>query len=69
MGFLLAPTGQVAVPRISRMMIVKDKRAFRKQLGELAATPGLARLMFAHGAPITDDAPGALRSVVAQLGG
>lgn len=69
MGFLLAPTGEVAVPRISRMMIVKDKRAFARNIGELAATPGLKRIMFAHGKPVDTDAAGELRKVVTQLGG
>jgi hypothetical protein len=69
MGFLLAPTGEVAVPRISRMMIVKDKRAFARHIGELAATPGLKRIMFAHGKPVDTDAAGELRKVVTQLGG
>lgn len=69
MGLLLAPTGRVSVPRVTRMMIVKDKRAFAKQIGELAAAPGLTRLMFAHGRPIETDAAGELRTVVSQLGG
>jgi hypothetical protein len=69
MGFLLAPTGEVAVPRISRMMIIKDKRAFARHIGELAATPGLKRIMFAHGKPVDTDAAGELRKVVTQLGG
>lgn len=69
MGFLLAPTGRVAVPRVARMMIVKDKRAFARQVGELAATPGLRRIMFAHGEPVDTDAAGELRKVVTQLGG
>lgn len=68
-GFLMGPTGRVSVPRVSRMMIVKDRRAFAKQVGELAATPGLRRLMFAHGRPVDTDPAGALRGVVAQLGG
>jgi hypothetical protein len=69
MGMLLAPTGQVAVPRVARMMIVKDKKAFARQVAELAATPGLSRLMFAHGKPVERDAPGELRRVVTQLVG
>jgi hypothetical protein len=69
MGFLLAPTGVVAVPRVARMMIVKDKRAFARQIGELADAPGLKRIMFAHGKPVDTDAAGELRKVVTQLGG
>jgi hypothetical protein len=67
MGFLLAPTGTVSVPRISRMMIVKNKRAFAGDLEQMAAAPGLRRLMFAHGKPIEADAAGELRRVVQQI--
>jgi hypothetical protein len=50
-------------------MMIKDKRAMAAQLDRLAATPGLHRLMFAHGRPVTADAPGTLRAVAAQLRG
>lgn len=69
MGFLLGPTGKVSTPRLVRWMSLKDKRAFAAQLEKLAETPKLTRIMFGHGKPITDDAPGALRAVVAQLRG
>jgi len=68
-GFMLSPTGQVSVPRFARLLGVKDKRAFAAHLERLADTPDLRRLMFGHGEPITEDAPGALRRVVAQLRG
>ena len=68
-GFMLSPTGQVSVPRFARLLGVKDKRAFTAHLERLADTPDLRRLMFGHGEPITEDAPGALRRVVAQLRG
>src|SRR5262245_14002961 len=48
-GFFLSPTGQVSVPRVSRVMLVKNKKAFATQIGALADEPGLSRLMFAHG--------------------
>lgn len=66
-GLLLAPTGQVSAPRIVRMLAIKDKRALAAQLDTLAGTPGLTRLMFGHGRPVTEDAPGELRRVAAQL--
>jgi hypothetical protein len=66
-GFALAPTGQVSVPRVMRWLGVKDSRAFADQLEQMAATSGLRRLLFGHGAPIVEDAPGALRRVAAQL--
>ena len=67
MGVFLAPTGEVASPRVARWFIIKDKRAFAAHLEKLAQTPNLKRILFGHGRPITDDAPGALRKVAAQL--
>ena len=64
---LLAPTGEVAAPRMARWFFIKDKRAFAAHLERLAQTPNLTRVLFGHGAPITNDAAGALRKVAAQL--
>src|SRR5262249_53205436 len=66
-GFFLAPTGHVASPRVARWFQIKDKAAFAAHLEKLADLPGLRRILFGHGTPITDDAPGALRKVAAQL--
>jgi hypothetical protein len=66
-GFLLAPTGKPAVPRIARWMMVKDKPAFRAHLEKLAATPNLGRLIFSHGAVIHDQPGEVLKSVAAAL--
>lgn len=68
-GFMLAPTGTVATPRIMRWFAIKDKRAFVAHLERLASTPGLKRILFGHGKPITDDPGGAIRKAVTQLGG
>lgn len=68
-GFLLAPTGQVSTPRLQRWIGMQDKRAFAGHLERLAETPDLRRLLFGHGAPVTEDAPGALRRVAQQLRG
>jgi hypothetical protein len=68
-GVMLAPTGQVSSPRLARWFMIKDKQAFAAQLDRIAATPGLDRVMFGHGKPVTEDAPGALRRVAAQLRG
>ncbi|NVB81875.1 MAG: hypothetical protein HOV81_26070 [Kofleriaceae bacterium] len=67
MGVFLGPTGTISAPRAMRWTMMKDKKAFASQLEKLAETPGLRRLLFGHGQPITEDAPGALRKVVAQL--
>lgn len=69
MGFLLAPTGKVSSPRVVRWFLVKDKRALAAQLDGLADTPGLSRLLFGHGEPVTADCPATLRAVAAQLRG
>lgn len=68
-GFMLAPTGRVSAPRVMRWIGMQDKRAFAGHLERLADTPNLERLLFGHGKPVTEDAPGALRSVVQQLRG
>jgi len=69
MGLILGPTGKVSAPRIVRWMAMKDKAAFAAQLEKLAETPGLNRLMFGHGRPVTEDPKAALLSVVSQLRG
>ena len=67
-GFMLSPTGMVSTPRLMRWMAIKDKRAFGAHLEQLASLPGLTRVLFGHGAPVTEHAPAALRKVAAQLG-
>ena len=69
MSFFLGPTGQVSTPRVVRWIALKNKKAFAAQLEKLAETPGLSRVMFGHGRPITDDPRGALLAVVKQLRG
>ncbi len=66
-GFMLAPTGRPAVPRISRWAVVSDKRAFRAHLDRLAGDATLARIIVSHGRPMTDDPRGVLRAVGAEL--
>jgi hypothetical protein len=65
-GFFLAPTGQVSVPRFSRLFFVKDKKAFRADLEALVARKP-RRVLVGHGAPIDSDAAGALRTVIDQM--
>lgn len=65
-GFFLAPTGKVSVPRFSRLMLIKDRKAFRADLEALAARSP-RRLLFGHGKPVTSDAAGELRNVIAQM--
>jgi hypothetical protein len=67
MSMFLGPTGKISVPRVVRTVGVKDRGALATHLDKLAATPNLERLMFGHGAPITDEPAAALRSVVEQM--
>lgn len=68
-GFMLAPTGQVAMPRLLKLMGLRNKKAFLAQLERYASDPDLVRVLPGHGAPITTDPRGALRTVITQLGG
>jgi len=65
-GFLLAPTGEPSVPRISRWMIVKDKPAFAKHMNDLA-TPDLRRVIVTHGDMLKDRAAETLKAVAARV--
>ena len=70
MGFLfriLGSTGGPMVTGISRMFMVKDKRALRAYLERLADEPNLRRLIVSHGDPVNENVAGVLRSVAAAL--
>jgi len=67
-GFLLAPTGVPAVPRLSRWMMVKNKPAFAAHLQKIAAMPALKRVIVSHGAMISDAPGDVLRTVAQRLG-
>jgi hypothetical protein len=64
MGFMLSPTGRVAVPRIFRWFFVKDKAAFFACIDRLAATPKLKRVIVSHGKMLLDSPGAALRSAL-----
>jgi hypothetical protein len=59
------PAPKVTFP--ARMAIVADKKALRGHLERLAETPGLSRIEFGHGAPVTAEAPAALKAAAAGL--
>lgn len=69
LGFVLAPTGRPSVPRATRWMMVRDKRALRAHLERLAETPGLKRIIVSHGAEMTDRPAEILRAVGAEVTG
>lgn len=67
MGLLLGPTGVASVPRVMRWMMIKDSRALKEHLLELAHTPGLGRILVGHGENIEGGARAALESAAARL--
>jgi hypothetical protein len=66
-GFLLAPTGRPAVPRISRWITIADRAAFRSHLEELASATDLRSVLVGHGRNITADPRGTLQGLAAEL--
>jgi hypothetical protein len=68
-GFFLAPTGEVSVPRAARWLGLKDKKAFTQHLEGLAGDGNLSRLMFGHGEPVTENPADSLRHVIQQIRG
>jgi len=62
-GKLMGNAGKPKVTTVGRLLLVKDKAAFRAHLERLAETAGLRRVLVAHGDPIGDDAGGVLRTV------
>jgi hypothetical protein len=59
------PAPKVTFP--ARMAIVADKKALRGHLERLAETPRLSRIEVGHGAPVTAEAPAALKAAAAAL--
>jgi hypothetical protein len=66
-NLFMGPTGKVAVSRIVRWFLVKDKRAYAAALQRMAATPGLRRVLVGHGRPVVDDPATRLRAAATQL--
>jgi hypothetical protein len=70
-GFMMGLAGFVTkAPRVTfpaRMALVKNKGTLRDELSKLADTPGLARLYFSHGVPVSEGAAVALREAAAAL--
>jgi hypothetical protein len=66
-GIAMSPTGRASVPLVSRVLMLKDRRASGASLAKLAANPKLRRIIVSHGAAITDGAPAILQNVAAAL--
>src|SRR5207249_2878764 len=63
MGFAGGPK---VVP-VFKMMFLKDKKAFKRQLEEWATLPGLERILPCHGEAVTTNASTALQRAAATL--
>ena len=61
--YLTGSTGGPRVTRLFRMMAVKDRPAFKADLGSLAETPGLVRIIVSHHEPIVDRPAEVLRRI------
>jgi hypothetical protein len=65
---LLGMTGErPRLPAPIRWRVLRDPRALRAQLEELARTPGLTRIVPSHGPVVDRDPAGALREIAASL--
>lgn len=65
---VLGSTGGPRVTRIAKLFVVRDRPALRDHLRELAALPGLTRVVPCHGRAIDQAASDTLRSVADALG-
>lgn len=65
--YLTGSSGGPRVSRLARMVVVKDKRAFRGALEKIAATPDLKRVLVAHHLTIDVEPARVLRDVAATL--
>ncbi|MDQ3370425.1 MAG: hypothetical protein M3680_33815 [Myxococcota bacterium] len=70
-GFVLrrltGSTGGPRVSRLTRLLVISDRAAFRAHLERLAALPGLRRVIVAHHLTIDHDPADTLRAVAATL--
>jgi hypothetical protein len=67
MGFLLSPTGTLSVPRFTRIMFAKDKKALRADLEKIATEKKLVRVIPGHGDLVNTDASNHLREAAGRL--
>jgi hypothetical protein len=66
-GILLYPTGTLSVPRVTKLVLARNRKALRADLERIAAEPGLARVIPGHGAVVAADAAHRLREAAARL--
>ena len=64
---LVGFVGELRVPRLIRLIGIRDKPAVRAHLLRLAALPGLSHVFGCHGPVVSQDASGALRQAAEAL--
>ncbi|HEY4012926.1 MAG TPA: hypothetical protein VGM06_06295 [Polyangiaceae bacterium] len=67
LGVLLYPTGTLSVPRPTKLVFARDRKALRADLESVAAKPDLVRVIPGHGAVVAADARAKLREAAARL--
>lgn len=69
-GFAMGLIGSTGGPKVTptaKWFLIRDRPRYAAHLRRLADTPGLARVIVAHGANLTSDAAAALTSAADQL--
>ena len=66
-GFFMAPTGTLGVPRFTRWMMTKSTAELKQHLEELANASDVTHLVPGHGNVIQSQAKAALRDAAARL--
>jgi hypothetical protein len=66
-SWFMAPTGTLSVPRFARWMLMKEGAELKQHLQELAATPGLERVVPGHGDVLQSDVASALHTAAERL--
>ena len=66
-GFFMAPTGTLSVPRFARWMLVKKGAELKEHLQELAGSSGLRHVVPGHGKVLEAGAVSALQQAAARL--
>jgi hypothetical protein len=67
LGFMMGPTGVLAVPRFTRWMLMKSGPELKSHLAELCASPGLRHVVPGHGDVIQTDAASTLGTALERL--
>lgn len=67
MRYVTKSTGGPIISRIARLLVIKDKAAVKRELDDLAAMPGLSRIVVSHHGVIVDEPGAVLKRLAATL--